>query len=427
MGYKSNILSNTGNQGIKLIFGAFVSVVVARSLGPANQGHITYLILIFALIGSYGHLGITNASIYFQKRSQHRENHILNVNTTALLLLYILICAIVITLRVGIDALRQYEGYLIASGLMLVCCHLLAGLFNSFYTGNERIIESNRIDRRIFIGKTILIAVLWLTGHLDRNSFFALTVIGMILYTLILYRRLGMRWSPALDWVLLKKELSYGFVVYLSAILLFLHYRADQFMIRNMLGINELGIYTISVTLAELMFLVPASIVTALTGKLFNTGDDRQNQKMTAQTVKYTLYLCTALCLIGIFASRLIPLVYGSSFATAAVPTMILLAGVVFASTAKVSFTYYLVKGNPYFHLVIAFVTFALNILLNLFLIPRLGIKGAAWASSISYFVYGSYYLVLFATRERFGWKNVLMFGREDLNFLKTALKSENC
>ncbi|MBM4403251.1 MAG: oligosaccharide flippase family protein [Candidatus Cloacimonetes bacterium] len=426
MGYKSNILSNLFNQGIKLILGAFISIVVARTLGPANQGYIAYLILIFTLIGSYGHLGITNATIYFQKRSQHRESHLLNVNASALLFMFILITVAVGVLRITGIAFKQYGLYLMIAGLVLAFSHLWAALFISFYTGNERIIESNRIDRHIFIAKAILITVLWQAGYLDRNSLFALTVLGMLILTLLLYRRLGLRWSPAWDGGLLKQELAYGSVVYLSGILLFLHYRIDQFVIKMMLGNSELGIYSIAVTLAEWMFLVPTSIITALTGKLYNTYDDRQNQTVTAQTVKYTLYLCSALCLIGVLASRLIPLVYGPEFAGAAVPTMILLAGVVFASVAKVSFMYYLVKGNPYYHLIIAFITFALNLLLNLLLIPRFGITGAALASSISYFIYGCYYLILFVCREKFGWRSVLIFGRADIRFLKTALKPEN-
>ena len=426
MGYKSNILSNLSNQAIKLVVGAFISIIVARTLGPANQGYIAYLILVLTLIGSYGHLGITNASIYYQKRSAYSESHILNVNTSAILILFIPISIGIIGLRLTGLVLVSYDRHLILGGLALILAYLLATLFNSFYTGNERIIESNRIDRMIFLCKALLLTVLWLIGYLDRNSFFALTVIGMLVYTLLLYRRLGLSWSPTMDWRLLRQELSYGFVVYISAIQLFLHYRIDQFVIRRMLGDGELGVYTIAVTLAELMFLVPTSIITALTGKLYNTYDDRKNQYVTAQTVKYTLYLCTVLCLIGIGAALLIPLVYGSAFRGAVHPTMILLTGVVFASIAKVSFMYYLVKGNPYFHLVIAFVTFAVNLLLNLLLIPRWGITGAALASSVSYFVYGCYYLALFVTREKFGWRQVLLFGRSDIQFLKHALKPEN-
>ena len=37
--------------------GFVTSILIARSLGPENQGQLSYYVLIFGLIATYGHLG----------------------------------------------------------------------------------------------------------------------------------------------------------------------------------------------------------------------------------------------------------------------------------------------------------------------------------------------------------------------------------
>jgi hypothetical protein len=57
MGYSKNISHNLFTQILKIIFGMLTGIIVARALGPAGQGYVTYIILIFTLLGNFGHFG----------------------------------------------------------------------------------------------------------------------------------------------------------------------------------------------------------------------------------------------------------------------------------------------------------------------------------------------------------------------------------
>jgi O-antigen/teichoic acid export membrane protein len=172
------------------------------------------------------------------------------------------------------------------------------------------------------------------------------------------------------------------------------------------------------------MFLIPASITTALTGKLYNTNDKAMIRAITARTVKITLYVCSVLSIAGLLLARLIPFVYGQAYVRSVPATMILMLGVVFASVGRVAFPYFYTLGRPLNNVVISFVTLLINIALNFMLIPKYGIYGAAIASSISYFIYGIYYIISFIVLEGFSVRSLLVPDREDLKLLTKTEKA---
>lgn len=418
MGYKANITSNLINQIIRILVGLVTAIAVARALGPVGQGYAAYAILIFTLIGAYGHFGLNNSVNYFRKRVGVDGQHLYNVNITALTLIFLIIALAITALKASGLIMADYPTLYIIGGLVFVLADFLFTIHNLWFVGDERIVLSNRLGILVFLLKSALILILWWEILLSPPTFFLITCAAMLLNALLLMWRLGMRWRPRLDFPLLKAEFRYGGVVYLGAVFAFLHYRVDQVMIRHMLGVGELGIYTVSVNIAELLFLIPASVTTALTGRLFNTADDGSGKRVTALTVKLTLYVCVGLALIGIPASLLIPLLYGKAFATAVSSTMILLGGVVLASVAKVSAPWYFTTGRPGAHLLITFVTLLINGGLNYLLIPRMGISGAALASSVSYALYGSYYMFLFIRKEGFTLAEIMLLTRRDITQL---------
>ena len=190
-----------------------------------------------------------------------------------------------------------------------------------------------------------------------------------------------------------------------------------------MLNNARLGIYSIGVNLAELVFLIPKSITTALSGKLYNLSIDSDNRKtITTLTIKYTLYVAILLVIIGFFMTPLVPIVYGEDFVESIPVIQILFIGVIFASIGKVSPGYFFTKGVPKVHLVITLLTLIFNIILNIFLIPIYGINGAAIASTIAYFIYGIVYILYFVYAEGFNMKKLLLIDKNDILFAKNLI-----
>ncbi len=415
MGYKANITSNLLNQIIRVVLGALTSILVARTLGPSGQGYVAYVLLIFTLVGNYGHMGLNSAVMYFLKRSGTDPERLMGNNFTALLLTWLLISAVLLTLRSFGVVLGDYNYFYILGGLVLVLATLIYYNHHAWFTADERIIPANIYNMVVFIPKSLIIILLCVCGLLSPAAFFAISVAALLSNALILFFKLGQPFRLLIDFSLLKAEYSYGLVIWLSSVFTYLNLRLDQIMIRSMLGVSDLGVYSIAVSLAELMFLIPFSINSALLGRLYNTSDPQVSRRVLSQTLKFSFYICAVLALLGIPLSLLIPVFYGAAYAQAAPATMILLGGMVFASLASISPQHFFSLGKPRIHLLLSGLTLLINALLNLLWIPLWGISGAALASSISYLAFGLGYLAVFILREGFTLAELLALNRQDL------------
>ncbi|UYP01437.1 flippase [Oceanotoga sp. DSM 15011] len=402
-------------------------MIIARGLGVSGQGRFSYLILIFGLIGSYGHFGILSSTSYFQKRSDYDTEDIFNTNIFYSFINSLIIFLVILFLSKNNFIFQNYDNKVIYLGYFFIIFNYIMVILRALYIGEERIHELNKF---IFIGPVvnfILVTVLYYFNLLSVNLVFISKILVFLIPCLFLYKNLNIKFKPKINLRILKSEFKYGIILYFSALFVFLNYRADQFMIKNFLGVEELGIYSIGVQLAELLFLVPNSITTALTGRLYNMDlNDTDNQKkITTQTSKYTFYVSLFLSIIGIMMTPLIPIVYGKEYERASFVVVLLFIGIIFASIAKVSYSYFITKGNPKVHLIITGITLVINIILNYFLIPLLGINGAALASTISYFVYGFVYLLVFKLKEKICFKEFFYINKNDIKYIINIFKKK--
>lgn len=419
MSYKKNIISNFVTQISISAIAFFTSIVVARALGPTNKGNATYLLLVFNLIGEYGHFGITSASTYFQKKTKYSPEEVYDTNFSYLLMILIFICINIIILKSLGVFLSNYSWKFIIVGMFIIMSTFLNSILVNFYTADERLQESNKYVFIMNGFKSVAILILWVLNKLNLFTFMLFQVIPFIISISLLYKNLGIKYKWKLDLLLLKKEFKFGIAIYIATLLIYLNYRMDQIFIRNLIGTKQLGIYSISVSLAELLFLIPGSVGSAVLGRLYNIDGNIDQKKTTlSMTVKYTFYVCLFIGLIGICMTPLIPYVYGERYRLASVPTAILFIGIIFASIGKVSASYFQSEGNPIIHLIITVITFVSNLIFNIILIPKIGINGAAIASTISYIVYGVMYIVFFIYKEGFKLKDFFGINEYDYNLI---------
>lgn len=419
MSFSKNISHNLFTQVLKIIFGMLTGILVARALGPARQGDIAYIILIFTLLGNFGHLGIISATSYFQKKSSFDRKQIFSTNFWVLALFSLFIGAGVLVLYGAGWLLTSYSGYYIAGGLLMMVGLLYTGHHQAWLTGDERIIENNRISLMVFFLKTLAIIGLWLAERLNAASFFIISVADLVLWFILLQSVVGERPRLGISLPIFKAEMAYGSLAWASSLFAYLHYRADQIMIKSYLGSSDLGVYTVAVTIAELLFLFPTSISNALYGRLYNLAQGDDGRALISRTLRVALAICLVLCLVAVGGSFLIPVVYGKAYAAGTSLMLILLPGVFFACAPKILSPWFFSSGRPKIHFWITLICLAINIALNAALIPRLGSSGAALASTVSYMVYGLYYVVLMRRSEGFRYKELLCPHASDWQILK--------
>lgn len=425
MGYKRNIASNFATQISISVLSFLVSVIVARVFGTEGKGEIAYILLVFTTIGQYGHMGITYATPYFSKKTKFTSNEVFNNNFTYILCTCILLTIIILVGKIFGLILNEYNYFTVFLGIVMFIFTMIAEFLSTVYISHERIIELNKITLTSNIIKLSLIFLLWIIKLLNFYTYLIVLVLPLIYNSLFLGIKVKEKLKLGLNKLLLHQEFKFGITIYLATLFIFMNYKIDQFFINFMLGKSELGIYSVAVSLAELLFLIPGSVASAILGRLYNMKNSNQQErtKVTSNTIKITFYVTLILMFIGIMCTPIIPLIYGERYRGAMVPTIILFVGILFASIGKISSSYFQSSGEPKIHLYITFSVFLVNIILNLYLIPRNGIIGAALASSVSYLVYGISYIVIFIKKEKFTFEGLFLFSKDERESVKNSVK----
>jgi len=301
----------------------------------------------------------------------------------------------------------------------MMLSYLFIGHHQAWLTGDERIILNNQIGLITFFLKSGAILLLWLWGRLTVQSYFLITVFFLLLWFIIIQIKIKESYIARISTRILKAEFAYGAIAWASTLFAFLHYRVDQIMIKQYLGATDLGVYSIAVTIAELLFLLPISINTALTGRLYNLAENDDGRATIARTSRISMTICLALCMLAVPAAFLIPYIYGYPYAQATQVMLVLLPGLLLACLPKILSPWFFSTGRPRVHLRITLGCLILNLVLNFFLIPIWQILGAALASTISYLCYGSYYLIMLKVSEGFSISELLIPQPGDLAFFK--------
>jgi O-antigen/teichoic acid export membrane protein len=192
---------------------------------------------------------------------------------------------------------------------------------------------------------------------------------------------------------LLREMLAYGIPLSITASLAFVLAGADRFMIKALIGDGPVGLYSSAYDLGHHSLAVICMTVGLAGTPLAINALERGGWEEAKRQYLHngTLFLALAIPAAGglvMTGPLLIRLLLGEEFrfgATTIFPWVVL--GVLFQS-AKFYYldsAFYLHK-NTRIQVWIVLPAAILNIVLNFFLLPRVGIVGAAWATAASYF-----------------------------------------
>jgi PST family polysaccharide transporter len=166
-----------------------------------------------------------------------------------------------------------------------------------------------------------------------------------------------------------------------------IYLRIDIVLLERLRGIEETGIYAVAARLSEVWYMVPVALMGALFPALWQR---RQDAVAYERGLQASLDLLCALALtlavvMQVFGAPLVEWLFGARF-TASVPVLQIhiWAGVFVFMRALLS-RWLLAEDLLRFSLVTHLSGAAMNVALNLLLIPRYGAVGAAVATVISY------------------------------------------
>jgi len=220
----------------------------------------------------------------------------------------------------------------------------------------------------------------------------------------------------------IKPYIMYGFFPMLSVLLMTINYRVDIIMLEDKVPLQDIGIYSLAVNLADKVWLVPDALKEILVSKLTKGRTECEVAKVIRISLFCTLITCLGYIAFGrVFVNTL----FGHEFLSAYSIMLVLLLGVFPMIFYKMIYAFNVVYGYKMVNFNILFSSAILNIALNKFLIPIMGVLGAAWTSVFSYSLSGILFALYFNKKVRLPYREMILIKKQDFVNIRSIFLGE--
>jgi len=365
------------------------SILISRLLGPSDKGAYVAVTTVPGLLAAIGVLGLPSAVNYFAGRG-HAVASLIRATVVFTALLSIVLVGLVWIVRPILEAsvLRAAPDALLQVILLTVPASLIATFGGSLLYGRQTIRVYNMI--LIFQAGALLAAdvvLVWVLGLGVEGAVAATVLVSVLtaLAVLVEVRRLRVR-DTAGPAVGIRSLLSYGTRLYPASLTGYFNYRADTYLIQALLAIpgRALGLYSLAVTMAELVFYVPDSVSTMLLPRVAASTAEEAD-RFVGQVGRVTMLITVTVAIILVPVAFLGVYVVLPAYTDCLTAFLVLLPGVVALSVAKVMTSYLSGRGRPGLVSIGSLAALVANIAINIVVIPTFGIVGASFASLVSY------------------------------------------
>lgn len=409
------------SQILILVLGIIIMIILARALGPTGKGIYTLIILISAVLLRLGTLGIEAANVYFTGSKKYEVRDIVSNSLIDALLLGL----ILILLFWRISHFNIFQNFLNSNQInpfylwlvvLTVPFSLLSTFLDRVLLGKEEIVKFNKVNifQPAFQLATIIIFLLILKQGVFGATFsYVLSVIGAVLFVVFLIKKIAkirFSFNPKLS----RDSVIYGGKAYFGILAQFLNCRLSTFLVAAFLTPAAVGFYSIAVGIAERLWIIPGAVATVLFSRISSLKDAEANN-LTPRVARHTFVIIFILSLmLAILAKPLIKILFGSAFLPSVMPLLILLPGITALGGAKILTADLAGRGRPEFTTMAAVSSLAVNIPLSIFLIPKWGISGAAFASTVAYTLVTVIVIIVFTKISQKSWSEVLLIKTKD-------------
>jgi len=425
--YFQDILSILGSNVTVTICNLLNGILLSRVLGAAGFGLYSSIIVVPIIVIGFTQLGIRRSAIYHIGNKILPEESI--VSALFILLLYTSVLSILICGFVYFFSITQPFDPLIIVLILITIPLLLVNVFaGGVFLGKEEIHRASILNA----GPTILTLIMtvvfvWILKLSILGAFIAIFIANFVMF-LFVYRIIIRNYQYNITWKyhepIMKSMVKLGIVNAIAIFVMQLNYRLDILMLKKLSALEEVGFYSVAMQIAEQLWHIPYAIESIVLSRSANTQNDKLVHKTVASIFRVSLLAAFLLGIIIFFvAPLLVPLIFGQDFAHSVPMIQIVLPGILFLVGFRILNSRLTGMGKPQ----IAIFTFApalfINFILNLFLIPKYGGIGAAWATNVSYAVGSLIFVVLYSRFVHMPIAEILRFRKSDFYFFKTVQK----
>jgi O-antigen/teichoic acid export membrane protein len=411
MNLAQKVAVNTSAQIGSMVIGVFVSLVTLRIttgyLGVHQYGELAIILTVAGVIVAISDLGIATTLARDVVKSPEDVDriagHLLTFRLVSTAVLTVGTLAIVPVLPYTTQTKLALALYLVG-----VTGWTLASFPSAFFQVHLKLHLQAAIDMSTRIVALVGVSVVAL---LDLGFYALVAALGVVgvMSMILAFWFIRRFWRPVLRWErgyglpLVRNTLAIGVVAMIGI----LHFRSDGVLLSLLAPARDVGIYSIayrfidqSISLAAPFALAIFPILT----RFLHEGPGRADTAINRSFQVLALGSAAISLAMLSLAHTLVHLIAGPGFEAAAEPTRILAFAVPFLFCSLLFYNVGIAAGHQRTLIHVGLCSLALNILLNLFLIPRLTYNGAAITAVISHAVgfFGTYWVARRAVGFRF-------------------------
>jgi O-antigen/teichoic acid export membrane protein len=381
----------------RLLIGAlsalFISSFLARTLGPEGYGIYALAILCPMLAVAIGGLGLGPASVYFVSKGSFglpevvAKNIVISLATAGI----VAMIGLVIVWSYGQELLPNVPLPLLVIALLMTFPMMMFGHLAAIFQGLQNFKEHGFFTLLPQVTSAmLLVGGFWLFGGKLTVAVLAWGGGYVLALAVVLYRfRAEIKlffFSIKIRSHYLSESLKYGLKSHVGNLITFLNYRINVYLLGALAGTHAVGIYAVTVPVTEAIWLVSNAASAVLFPMVASLQAGHTSRNVTPMVCRWVLLVTVLAALfIGVASEQIVGIFFGAAFFQSTQAVLWLMPGVVLWALARVLSNDIAGRGRPDINLYISLGALFVNIIANLILIPKLGVNGAALASSISY------------------------------------------
>ncbi|WP_423147527.1 flippase [Rubrolithibacter danxiaensis] len=399
-------LKNTGWLMFGKILSMIIGFIIARYLGPYAFGELSFADAFTSLFAAVATLGLDSFIIREIINSPQSRDEILGTSLWLRLSVSILLIPVAVVIYIFFKEDSTQTSLMVS--LIAFCA--TATVFKSFniidsyfqsQVQSKYVVQVQNVC--LIISAVVKVVFVWLKLPV---IYFALALVmdGVLLAAglMLIYKKKGF---SLLSWKFNKTRafslLEKSWPLILSAVMISIYMKIDQVMLKR-LGSEEVGVYSAAAKISESWYFIPVAIVSSVFPAILNarkTDINRYNKRL--QNL-YDLLVAISLpvaIVISFLANDIIQIIYGDRYAGAGTMLSIHIWSGIFVFLGSASSQYLLAEGYTVISFIRTGVGAIINVVLNIWLIPRYGGVGASVATLIAYII--AVFFIFFLRRTR--------------------------
>ena len=406
--YFANTSWLLGERILRMIVSLFVGIYVARYLGPERFGLLSYSLSFVFLFSSLASFGLDDILVRELVQRPEQRNNLLGT------VFWLKVCGTIVmgfTIAMVLhfkseDEQTYWMIALITFGFLFQATNVVDFYFQS-QVQSKFAVRAQAIQ--LLISSIFKIYLVFNQAELIWFAFALMLGQAVVALLFLLVYRWQIEWFPffSFRWKQAKKLMRDAWPLIFAGMVVSVYMKIDQVMLKEMLNTKAVGVYAAAVKLCEAWYFVPTAVMASLYPAIIEAR--KKNESLYEERIQklYDLIIWGSVVVAlptTLLADWVILTLYGPDYQEAADVLRIYIWASVFVSLGIASSKWLVAENLQRYSLYRTALGAVLNISCNFWLIPIYGIKGAVYATLISYFIVAYVSLGFFKKTRRNFW-----------------------